>query len=323
MRCRSLLVGGRADPPTHYLNFCQRSIKQSLASSLVWCTQGIGPSLAPWLSYVTPAFSGVPNAKRMEKIRIGFFNPAFLGAQKRAEVLRNPCILEGRPSKGDEIRIGWLTHAFLGAQKRAELLRNLCILGAPQCQARGDTLYGLPHPCLLGLMRGFHTLPSAFLGAQKRAELLCNPAFSGVANQKWTKSEVATSRLPSWGPKRGRKCYGTPAFSGIPQSKGDEIRIGSFNPAFLGAQKRAELVRNPCILGGPQRQAHGENQNGLPQPCLLGVATSPLPSWGPKRGRKCYVTPALLGAPNAKRGEILCMPHPSLLGGPKEGKIAM
>ena len=50
----------------------------------------------------------------------------------------------------------------------------------------------------------------------------------------------------------------------------------------------------PCILGGPQRQARGENQNWVPHPCLLR---------GPKRGWNCYVTPVFLGDPNAKRGE--------------------
>ena len=30
------------------------------------------------------------------------------------------------------------------------------------------------------------------------------------------------------------------------------------HPAFLGAQKGAGLRRNPCILGGPQRQARRE-----------------------------------------------------------------
>ena len=156
--------------------------------------------------------------------------------------------------------MGYLTRAFLGAQKRAEVLRNPCTLGGPQCQARGDTLYASPEPSW---------------GPKRGQNCYGTPAFSVAANQKWTKSEVATSHLPSWGPKRGRKCYGTPAFSGIPQSKGDKIRIGYLTPTFLGAQKRAELLRNPCILGGPQRQAHGENQNGLPHPCLLG---------GPKEG---------------------------------------
>ena len=33
------------------------------------------------------------------------------------------------------------------------------------------------------------------------------------------------------------------------------------------------------------------------------VLASPLPSRGLKRGRKCYVTIAFLGVPNAKRGD--------------------
>ena len=109
------------------------------------------------------------------------------------------------------------------------------------------------------------------------------------------KSELAASTLPSRAPKRGRNCNVTPAFSGVPNAKrGEKIRIGCPNPAFSGAQTRAELLRNPCILEGPQRQARGENHKWLPHPHLLG---------GPKRGRNCCVNPAFSGVPNAKHGE--------------------
>ena len=74
------------------------------------------------------------------------------------------------------------------------------------------------------------------------------PTFSGSPTSG-TKSEVATSPMPSRGPKRGRKCFVTRAFSGV-TNKGDKIRSGCLNPAFSGAQKRAEVLRNPCILGG-------------------------------------------------------------------------
>ena len=60
------------------------------------------------------------------------------------------------------------------------------------------------------------------------------------------------STLPSRGPKRGRKCYITPAFSGVPKQWGTKSEL----------------------------------------------AASHLPSQGPERGRKCYVTPAFLGVPN-------------------------
>ena len=98
------------------------------------------------------------------------------------------------------------------------------------------------------------------------------PVFSGIPNQRGTKSEVATSPLPSQGPKGGRNCYVTPAFSWVPNTKpGDQFKSGYPNPAFLGAQKRAELLRNPYILGGPQHQVRGQNQNWLPRPYLLGA----------------------------------------------------
>ena len=69
---------------------------------------------------------------------------------------------------------------------------------------------------------------------------------------------MVTSPLPSWEPKRGGHCYTT-----------------------------------QCIIGGPQRQGHGENQKLLPHPCLL----------GPRRGQKCYVTTIFSGVPNAMRVE--------------------
>ena len=73
---------------------------------------------------------------------------------------------------------------------------------------------------------------------------------------------MAASPLPSRGQKRVEEwCYITPAFSGVPNAKrGDKIRSGYLTLAFSGAQKRAELLHNPCILGGLQHQVLGENQ---------------------------------------------------------------
>ena len=114
--------------------------------------------------YITPAFSGVPNAKRGDKIRSGCLTPAFSGvpnkgdkikvgpkeggnatsplhsrgsptkgtkskwAQKRAEMLHRPCILGGPQTNGDNIRIGCLNPAFWGTHKWAEMLRQPCFL---------------------------------------------------------------------------------------------------------------------------------------------------------------------------------------------------
>ena len=99
---------------------------------------------------------------------------------------------------------------------------------------------------------------------------------------------MGTSPLPSRRPIKGQKCYVTPTFFGSPNAKRrKKIIIGCLTCAFLGAQKRAEMLRHRYILGGPQP---------------LELVTSPVPSPGPKRARKYYVTPAISGVPNAKRG---------------------
>ena len=233
---------------------------------------------------------------------------------------------------------GCLTTTFSEAQKRTEMLRHPCVIGGPQPQARG------------------------------------------------TKSEVAASPLLSRSPKRGRKCYVTPPFLGVPYTKrkgliqkslphlyflggpkeggngtsplhcpgsptpsgGGKLRSSCLTLTFSGAQKRAEILCHPCIVRSPRRQAQGTKLevdaspllswgpkrgrkcyvtlafSGDPQPQVRGakreMAASPLLSRRPKRGRKCYVTPAFSGVPNAKRGEQnrKWLPHHYFLGGPKE-----
>ena len=162
---------------------------------------------------------------------------------------------------------------------------------------------------------------------------------------------MVASHLPSRGPKRGRNCHVTPAFSGVPNTKRrEEIRSGCLTPGLLGAQKRAELLRGPRMHGGSQRQARGGNETWLPHPCLLGgpkvggIAMQPLHSWGyptpsarrkskvvvsplhsrgPKRVRYCYVyvTHALSGVPNGKHAEEIRNGRltPDCLG-PKRGR---
>ena len=82
---------------------------------------------------------------------------------------------------------------------------------------------------------------------------------------------MAASPLPSQGPQRGRNCYATPALSEVPYAnRRGKIRYGYLTPIPLGAQKRAELLCNPCIVGGLQRQTQGKNQKWLPHPYVLG-----------------------------------------------------
>ena len=105
---------------------------------------------------------------------------------------------------------------------------------------------------------------------------------------------MATSPLRSRGPTNGRNCDLIPAVSGVPDKR-DKMKIAYLTTTFSGAHKWAELLPDPCLLGGPQQT--GQNQNWLPHPCLLGPRKT-LHSWGPTNGRNCYVTPAFSGVPN-------------------------
>ena len=111
-----------------------------------------------------PAFSGIPKQRGTksqvaasplhspgltkqggDKIKIGCLTPAFSGAQKRAEMLPHPCILEHPQAKGDKIKIGCLTPAFFGAPMRAELLPHPCILMDPQTKREKIRIGRLTH----------------------------------------------------------------------------------------------------------------------------------------------------------------------------------
>ena len=131
-----------------------------------------------------------------------------------------------------------------------------------------------------------------------------------VANgtQQGDKIRSGYLTLPSRGPTSGWNCYVTPAFSGVPK-QGDKIRSGYLTPAFSGAHKWAELLCKPCILGGPSKNSK--------------VATSPLPSRGPKSGGQNqkwptsglggYITPAVSRVPNAsERGTKSEVAHPTV-----------
>ena len=66
--------------------------------------------------------------------------------------------------------------------------------------------------------------------------------------------------MPSRAAGRGRTCYVTLEFLGLPNAKrGDKVRTGYLTAIFSVAQKRTEVLCNPSILGDPQCQAAGEN----------------------------------------------------------------
>ena len=176
----------------------------------------------------------------------------------------------------------------------------------------------LPQPCLLrGPKEGgnatspLHSRGSATKGtkskrAQKRAEMLHHLCILGGPQQRGQNQS---------GPKRGRKCYITSAFSGV-LNKGDKIKVGpreggnATSPLHSrGSQQRGQNQRRPkrgrkCYVTPPF--------SGLPlqRGTKTELAGSTVPFRGHKSGRKCYITSAFSGVPN-KTGKIKA--------GPKEG----
>ena len=194
----------------------------------------------------------------------------------------------------------------------------------------GQNRNWLPEPCLIGgpkvggsamsplhprgspkkgnkIRIGWHS--SAFSGAQTWAEVLRHPCILRGPQQRGKKSELATLAMPSQGPKSGQKCYGTPAFSGVPnrgeqnrnwlpqpsllgglkvgaafwrcRAKSNKNKIGCLSHAFSGAQEWAEVLRHPCILGSPQKR---------------GVKSELAATSMPSRGHKSWR--CILGVPN-------------------------
>ena len=88
--------------------------------------------------------------------------------------------------------------------------------------------------------------------------MAAEPLHSPESQTKDTKSEVAVSPLPSQVPKKGRNCYITTTFSGVP-NKGEK-----------GLKVREQLLSNAYILGGLQKR--GQDRRWLPDPCLVGGA---------------------------------------------------
>ena len=251
---------------------------------------------------ITPAFSGVPNVKRGEKIRSGSLTHAFSQAHKWAEWQRNPCIIGGPQTReqnrsgcltptfsrahkwaeicvtpsfsgvpntkhGKKFRNGCLTLAFSGAHMWGELLHNPYILGGPQTMERNQNW--VPHPC---------PLESPQMGGNASSPLHSRGSPTPSTGRK---SELAASPLPSPGPTSGRNRYVTPAFSAVPK-QGNEIRIGYLTPAM------GRIATSPLHSRGFPTQSPGKKSD---------LAVSPLPSRGAASGRNCYVTPAFSGVP--------------------------
>ena len=201
-------------------------------------------------------------------------------AHKWAEVLHHPCVLGGPQTRGQSQwwptsgRKCYIIPAFSGVPKHRDKVK-----GGPQ--VRGSATSPLRS-------RGSPNKGTKSKVAHKWAEVLHHPCVPGGPQ---------TRGQGQWWPTSGRKCYITPAFSGVPQ-QGDKVKRGpqvggSATSPLLSrgspdtgtkskvAHKWAEVLHHPCVLGGPQTR--GQRQ------------------WWPTSGQKCYITPAFSGVP--KQGD--------------------
>ena len=204
------------------------------------------------------------------------------------------------------------------------MLRHPCILGGPQ--QRGQNQKSKPTP------RVHHDAPrneawiqrlSCFLnstgrlGPKRGQKCYVTPAFSGVPNKGdkirsqnlrqgsprcSTQQSVDSKIVPvssiapeGWGPKEGRNAT-PPLHSPGSPTKGTKSEVKTYakgrhdaprNKAWVqrlsrfpkqhrkvGAQKRAEMLRDPCILGGPQQRGQNFRAPSAP-PYVWPIAIDP------------------------------------------------
>ena len=110
-----------------------------------------------------------------------------------------------------------------------------------------------------------------------------------------------------------------------PSRAGEKLEAGISKPLIASSSSRGIKARgrdlqvpvsanwlhlhHPCILGGPQQREQNQNSKPTPGVTMMHHATKrgfkDCPGFlngtgrlGPKRGRKCYITPAFSGVPN-------------------------
>ena len=286
--------------------------------------KGGGSAMPPLHSWGSPT--------KGSKIRIGCLSHAFSGAQKSAQVQHYPCILVGSQQRRAKSEVPASAMPSQGPKGGRKCYVSTVLSGVPN---KGQQNQNLPHqPCPIGgpkvggsaspplHFRGSPTktatkqneirlgcLSHALLGAISGRMCYVIPASTWVPNKGQQNQNWLPEPCLLTGPKGGRKCYVSPAFSGVPSKKGSKTKIGCLSHAFARAQKWAEVLYHPCVLGGPQQRG-----------AKLELAASAMPSRWPKSGRKCYVTLALWGFPNkdnnkAERNQNW-LPQSCLLGGP-------
>ena len=283
--------------------------------------------------YITPAFWGVP--KQGDKVKGG---PQVGGSAT------SPLCSRGSPNKGTQSMV---------AHKWAEVLHHPCVLGGTQTRGQSERWPTSGRKCYI---------TPAFSAVPKHGDKVKGgPQVGGTATSslrsrgfpnKGTKSMVAhkwaevlhylcvlggpqTIGQSQWWPTSGRKCYITPAVSGVPQQgnkvKGGPQVSGSATSSLRSrgspnkgrkskvAHKWAEVLHHPCVLWGPQTRGQSQRSPTSARECYITPAFSGCPQtrgqsqrW-PTSGRKCYITPAFSGVP--KQGD-------KVKGGPQVGGSA-
>ena len=217
-------------------------------------------------------------------------------------MLRHPCI-PGDPQRqargatsgtvlnkrGGNLK--WLPHTGLlgGGQKRAVMLRHPSILWDPQRQARkaksemvrnkgGKNLKWQPHTCrLAGLKEGGNAMSP--LHSRGSPTPSTGSKIRNGPQHRGTKSEEATSHLPSRGPKRGRKGDVTPGFSGIPKKRRTKSEVAT-SPLPSGEAKGSRNATSPLYSRRSPKPSAGSKIGNGPQQRRKKPeeATSSLPS---------------------------------------------
>ena len=244
--------------------------------------------------YITPAFSGVP--KHGDKVKGG----PYVGGSATSS-LRS----RGSPNKGTKSMV---------AQDWAEVLLHPCVLGGPETRKQSQWWPTSGRRCYIApAFSGVPKHGDKVKGGPQVGGGATSPLRSQGSPNKGTKSKVAhkwaevlhhpcvlggphTRGQSQWWPRSGRNCCITPASSGVPKH-GDKVKGGpqvggsatsslrsrgspNKGTKSMVAQKWAEVLHHPCVLGGPQTRVQSQ--------------------WWPTSGRRCYIAPAFSGVPKQR-----------------------
>ena len=196
-------------------------------------------------------------------IKSGYLIPAFSGGQKTADMPCHPYSIGGPPRQAREENERWLLHpCLLGIQNIVEMLNYPYILEGPQTRRGNEIRSGY--------------LTRVFLEAQKRAEVLRHAYLLGGPQRRARgQNQKSLLHLCLLGGKKRAEVLRHFRVSPTPSAWGEHTWLP--HQWVLGALKTAEMLHHPYILGIRTPKPGSKSE----------VAMSPLPSRGPKRGRRC------------------------------------